>query len=42
MQKMVKEINDDPRNSAALMAGKTLLKNSAARFRALIEGDTPD
>jgi hypothetical protein len=48
MQEMVKEINDDPKNSAALMTNKydgpcqTLLKNSAARFRALVEGDTPD
>jgi hypothetical protein len=48
MQKMVNEINDDPKNSAALMAGKydgpcqTLLKDSTARFRALMGRDTPD
>jgi hypothetical protein len=48
MQEMVKEINDDPKNSAALMSNKydapcqTLLKNSTARFRALVDGDTPD
>jgi len=48
LQQMVKEINADPRNSAALMTSKyhapcqTLLKDSATRFRALIESDTPD
>lgn len=48
MQAMVREINDDPKNSAALMTSKydepcqTLLKQSASRFRALVEGDTPD
>jgi hypothetical protein len=48
MRDMVKEINADPKNSAALMTRKydepcqTLLKESATRFRELIDGSTPD
>jgi len=45
MQDMVKEINADPKNSAAFMTSKydepckTLLKDSTARLRALMERD---
>jgi len=48
MREMVKEINADPKNSAALMTRKyvepcqTLLKESAARLRELIDRSTPD
>ena len=48
MREMVKEINADPKNSAALMTGKydepcqELLKESASRFRQLIDRNTPD
>jgi hypothetical protein len=48
MREMVREINADPRNSAALMTSKydepcqLLLKDSAARFRNLIDSGTPD
>jgi hypothetical protein len=48
MREMVKEINADPKNSAALMTRKydepcqTLLKESATRFRELIDRSTPD
>ena len=48
MREMVKEINADPKNSAALMTNKydepcqTLLKDSATRFRELIDRSTPD
>jgi hypothetical protein len=48
MREMVKEINDDPKNSAALMTRKydepcqTLLRESATRFRELIDRSTPD
>ena len=48
MQDMVKEINADPKNSAALMTSKydkpcqLLLKDSAKRLRELIDSGTPD
>jgi hypothetical protein len=48
MREMVKEINADPKNSAPLMTRKydepcqTLLTESAARFRGLIDRSTPD
>ena len=48
MRDMVKEINADPKNSAALMTRKydepcqTLLRESGARFRELIDRSTPD
>jgi hypothetical protein len=48
MREMVKQINADPKNSAALMTSKydqpcqELLKESASRFRQLIDKDTPD
>jgi hypothetical protein len=48
MRAMVKEINADPKNSAALMTTKydepcqELFKDSGTRFRELIDRDTPD
>jgi hypothetical protein len=48
MRDMVKEINADPKNSAALMTRKydepcqTLLKEAATRFRELIDRGAPD
>jgi hypothetical protein len=48
MRKMVREINADPKNSAALMTSQydepcqRLLMDSAARFRDLIGSGTPD
>jgi hypothetical protein len=48
MQEMVKEINADPKNSAALMTSKydepcqLLLKDAAKRIRELIDSGIPD
>jgi hypothetical protein len=48
MREMVTEINADPKNSAALMTSKydepcqMLLKDSATRFRDLIDSGSPD